>query len=171
MCWIYNYRIDAWYKRSNVGASNFLSIDGELYFGTDGTIMKFAEQQTDNGVAIDSVWEMGFYDFGAEWLNKYMNNIWVALKPETKSSLDVQTVTNNEGTSVKQTISYNLATYAHVDYAHWSYNTSYSPQPFFIEVQNMGFSYFKVVLSNSTIMNTATVLSLNLPSRFGGKVR
>lgn len=170
--WIYNYRNDTWYKYDNIPATCFLTIDGKLYFGTNGSIEKFdSTMRNDNGVAINAVWEMGFFDFGAEHLNKYMNNIWVSIKPEIKTSLDLQTVTNNEGTTAKQTIYYNLATFAHCDFNHFSFNTSLNPQPFYVEVQAMGFCYFKIILSNSSLTNTATVLSINMPSRYGGKVR
>lgn len=172
MCWIYNYKTDVWYQRDNVAASNFIEIDGELYFGTDGTIMKFDPSlMTDNGAIINAVWDMDFYDFGAEYLNKYMNNVWISLKPEVHSAVDVQTVTNTDGTSVVQTIYYNLATFAHANFNHFSFNTSYNPQPFYSEVQAMGFCYFKLIFSNSSDFYTATVLSINLPARLGGKVR
>ena len=172
MCWIYNYRVDVWYRRSNVTASNFIEIEGELYFGTVGTIMKFDPLLlSDNGTPIDAVWEMGFYDFEAEWLNKYMNNIWISLKPDAKSRLDITPNTNNDGIGETQTITYNLATFEHADFSHWSFITSYNPQPFYIEIQAMGFTYFKLILRNSSLNESATVLSINLPARLGGKVR
>jgi len=172
VAWIYNYGVDVWYQRENIPASNFLEIDGVLYFGTAGTIMKFDPALLiDNGAYINSRWEMGFYDFGAEYINKYMNNIWVSLKPEVHSSVDLQTVTNVDGTSVKQTIYYNLATFLHCNFNHFSFNTSYNPQPFYVEVQAMGFDYFKLIIVNDSDFYAATVLSINLPARHGGKVR
>ena len=169
--WIYNYRVDVWYQRSNVTASNFIEIDGELYFGTDGTIIKFDPLVlTDNGVAISAVWEMGFFDFGAEYLNKYLNNIWISLKPEIKSSVDVQTETNNDGLGEVEKIYYNLYTFKTMDFRNFSFHTSSNPQPFYLEVQAMGFCFFKLILSNSS-EDEATILSINLPARLGGKVR
>jgi len=170
--WIYNYRVDVWYQRSNVAASNFIEIDGSLYFGTEGTIMKFDPAYlTDNGTAISAVWEMGFFDFGAEYLNKYMNNIWISIKPEIHTSVEIKTITNNEGTSITQKIYYNLATFNHASFSRFSFNTSRNPQPFYIEVQAMGFDYFKLILSNASITDIATVLSINMPARMGGKIR
>lgn len=170
--WIYNYRVDVWYQRSNVTASNFIEIDGELYFGTVGTIMKFDPlKKTDDDTIINAVWEMGFFDFSAEYLNKYMNNIWLSMKPEVHASVDVQTVTNNDGTSEVQTIYYSLATFKHANFAHFSFHTSQNPQPFYLEVQCMGFAYFKLVLINATNYTDATILNVNLPARMGGKVR
>ncbi|QGZ99436.1 hypothetical protein [Dehalobacter restrictus] len=172
LCWIYNYRIGVWYQRENVKAYNFLEIDGELYFGTDGTIMKFdPDLRTDNGIAIKAVWEMNFYDFGFEYLNKYMNNVWASIKPDPKVRLDIATVTNNDGTGETQTIYYSLATFEHADFNKWSFLTSYNPQPFYIEIQAMGFTYFKLILTNESLNEDCTVLSINMPARMGGKVR
>jgi len=170
--WIYNYRVDAWYQRENVPASNFLEIDGVLYFGTAGTIMKFDPLTlTDNGVAITSQWEMGFFDFNTEYLNKYMNNIWISLKPEIRSSVDVNTETNNDGIGVSQTIEYSLYDFEDTDYSDISFETTNNPQAFYLEVQAMGFAYFKVILTNSSDRYQSTILSVSLPARLGGKVR
>lgn len=171
--WIYNYRVDVWYQRSNVAASNFIEIDGELYFGTEGTIMKFDPGLvTDNGTIINAIWEMGFFDFGASWLNKYMNNIYISLKPAVKASIDIATITNNDGGAVSAnlTLQFNLATFMRCDFNHFFFNTSYNPQPFNVEIQAMGFCFFKLIISN-TSDDVATVLNITLPARMGGKVQ
>jgi hypothetical protein len=170
--WIYNYLNGTWYKFDNVYAKCFLVVDGELYFGSNGYIAKFdKEKRVDDNQVIKAIWESGFYDFQAEYLTKYLNNIWVTINPATKTSVNVQVTTNNEGTKDKQTVYYNLATYANVNYAHWSYSTSYNPQPKYLEVQAYGFVYIKILIGNDSETDVATVLSINLPARFGGKVR
>lgn len=170
--WIYNYLNDTFYDFDNIPAKCFIVIGGQMYFGTAGTIEKFDNAlRNDNLAAIKAVWEMGFYDFGAEWLQKYMNNIWISIKPEQNSSVDVQVVTNNDGTSAIQSIYYRIATFEHMDFSKLGFETSYNPQPFYLEIQAMGFVYLKVILSNSDLESTATVLSINMPARYGGKVR
>lgn len=169
--WIYNYLNNTWYKRNNVSATCFLDISGELYFGTNGTIEKFdLGQRTDNGVLIETLWEIGFYDFGVEYLKKYMSKLWVSLKPEAKSSVDINAITNNEGMSVTQTISYNLATFLHCDFNHFSFKTSYNPQPFRIGLKEKGFAFLKIRLSSDSLTDVATILSINILIRLGGKV-
>ena len=169
--WIYNYLNDTFYDFDNIPAKNFITINGQMYFGTTGSIEKFdTALRNDNGVAIVATWEMGFYDFEAEWLNKYMNNVWVSVKPDPKVRLDINSVTNNEGTGVLQSVFYDLATFEHADFAHWSFLTSYNPQPFYLELQAMGFTYFKLILSNSSLNENCTVLSINMPARRGGRV-
>ena len=82
-CWVYKYNLPhynskgklvdgVWFVRTNIKANNFRVIDGELYFGSTGTIYKFEEDlRIDEGDAIiDAVYETGFYGFRAEWLRK-----------------------------------------------------------------------------------------------------
>lgn len=170
--WIYNYRIDVWYRyKLGHKPTYFLVIDGDLYFGTQGTIMCFDDDRpTDEGITIDAYWEMNFYDFGAEWLRKYLNRIWISLKPEIKVSLDVEWETDrNINTTEIQTIEYNLFDYARLDYENWTYNTRYNPQPFRLKVKAKKFTYFKLILKNNSNMTSATVLSINLAARAGGE--
>jgi len=170
--WIYNYRIDVWYRyKLGHKPTCFLVIDGDLYFGTQGTIMCFDDDRpTDEGITIDAYWEMNFYDFGAEWLRKYLNRIWISLKPEIKVSLDVEWETDrNINTTEIQTIEYNLFDYARLDYENWTYNTRYNPQPFRLKVKAKKFTYFKLILKNNSNMTSATVLSINLAARAGGE--
>ncbi len=169
--WIFNYLNNTWYKRNNVPATCFIVINGQMYFGTNGTIEKFdTEQRTDNGTLIETVWEMGFYDFGAEYLKKYMSKFWVGLKPDVKSKVNINSITNNEGTSLTQTIYYNLATFLHCDFQHFSFKTSYNPQPFRIRMKEKGFAYLKIKLSSDSLTDVATILSINILIRLGGKI-
>jgi len=171
MVWIYNYLNNTWYKRKNVPATCFIAINGELYFGTNGSIQKFDKtMRTDNGTLIETIWEMGFYDFSVEYLKKYMSKFWVGLKPETKTKVDINVITNNEGLSIKQTISYNLLTFKHIDFKHFSFKTSYNPQPFRVRMKEKGFAYLKIRLSSDSLTDVATIISINILIRLGGKI-
>ena len=169
--WIYNYLNNTWYKRNNVTATCFIVVNGKMYFGTNGTIEKFdIEERTDNGKLIETTWEMGFYDFEAEYLKKYLSKVWVSLKPNAKSSIDVNYVSNNQGTSQKQTIYYNLMTLKHCNFNHFNFKISYNAQPFRLNMKAKGFDYLKLVLSSDSLADTATILSINILIRLGGKV-
>lgn len=170
--WIYNYLNSTWYKFDNITATCFLVVNGELYFGTSSTIEKFdITKLNDNGTAIKAVWEMGFFDFGREWQLKFMSGVWVSLNPSYNVNLDVQFTTNNDGTSDVENIFYRLHNFLHQNFEHMSFETSYNPQPFYIEIQAQQFDYIKFILKNSSLADSVTVLSINMPVRLGGKVR
>lgn len=169
--WIYNYFNGTWYKFDNVFATNFIVINSEMYFGTNGTINKFDKTlRTDNLLAVSAIWEMGFYDFEAEYLTKFMNYITVSINPTAKSRLGVQVITNNGGTGLNQYVYYNLCSLSHTNFTRFSFNTSYNPQPRHLNVQANSFVYLKLILTNNSTTDSVTVLSINLPVRMGGKV-
>jgi hypothetical protein len=172
--WVYNYLNSTWYKYDNIAAKMFYTIGGEMYFGTaDGKIQKFEEDlRNDNGVAIPVSWEMGFFDFGSEWRLKYINRAWVAINSSYRSSLNVAYVTNVDGgvLNASQLISFNILTFKHINFDHFSFQTSYNPQPFAIEIDVQRFIYFKFILSKTDAATTVTVLSINMQGRLGGKL-
>lgn len=172
--WIYNYRLDAWYKFQLAHTPTcFIVINDELYFGTTGgQIMKFdSTLKTDNGTAITATWEMSFYDFDSEWLRKFLTEMWISLKPETKTSVEITYQTDRVADSDVYTAIYNLATFENADFSDWSFLVNYNPQPFRFKIKAKKFVYFKLILTNSDVDELLTVLSINLPVRFGSKVK
>jgi len=171
--WVYNYQLDAWYKFTLTDTPTcFYVIDGDLYFGTsNGQIMKFDKAvYTDNGITISATWEMGFYNFGAEWIRKFMNELWISLKPEAKSSVDLTYQTDREADSDIYTAVYSLATFTEMDFSDFSYLVNYNPQPFRFKVKAKKFVYFKLIFTNDKD-DRLTVLAINLPVRMGAKVK
>ena len=76
--WCYNYRIDAWYILDIPHTPTcFLAVDGKLCFGTTtGEIMQFDESLgTFDGQTIVAEWEMGYYNFGVDWLRKFIKKL------------------------------------------------------------------------------------------------
>lgn len=172
--WVYNYRLDAWYKfETAANITCFLILDDLLYFGTDaGQIMKFdTTELTDNGTVITCEWEMNFYDFEAEWLQKFLTEMWISLKPETKSSVDITYQTDRVGTSNTYTATYNLSTFTGANFGEWSFLVNYNPQPFHFKIKAKKFVYLKITLTNSQTDDKLTILSMTLPTRYGSKVK
>lgn len=173
--WVYNYRNDTWYKFKFAHTPTcFIVIDGSMYFGTsEGQIMKFDNDlRSFNGTAINAYWHMHFYDFEAEYLYKFLNNLWVSLKPEQRAKVQITWQTDKGSSTTSQTLNaiYNLATFEHADFAHWSFATNYNPQPFAFEMDIDEFTYLKLILTNNSDAERATVLSINMDAQFGGEI-
>jgi hypothetical protein len=170
--WIYNYRLDAWYRYELAHTvTSFLVADNEMYLGTpEGQIMKLdLGVRTDNGSAIECVWEMNFYDFNSEWLRKFLNRVWISIQPGTRERIDVEWQTNNNASSQTYTIQYSFMDFSDVDFEDYSFLTYYNPQPFRLKIKAKKFVYFKLILTNESLTENATVLSINLQSRMGGE--
>lgn len=172
--YIYNYRNNTWYKYILADTpSCFLEVDGYLYFGdTQGKIHKFDSlYRSDNGTVFNSYWEMNFYDFETEWLQKYLDRIWLTLQPESRARIEITWHSDRKGDNNPKAAIYNLASFLNADFNHWSFLTSYNPQPFRFKVKAKKFAYFKIILQNDSASETATVLSINLRTRTGGEVK
>jgi hypothetical protein len=171
---VYNYRLDVWYKFTLAhSVTSLLIANDDLYIGTTGgQIMRFdIEERSDNGTAISCEWEMAFYGFNAEWLQKYVNEIWISLKPDDLSSVNISYQTERVVTSSTFIAVYNVASFANTDYADYSFYVNYNPQPFRFKIKAKKFVYFKLILSNTVLTDNLTVLSINLAGRYGGKAR
>lgn len=171
--WVYNYRLDKWYRFVTYDSiACFEIINDALYFGTtNGQIMKFdASYRTDNGHLITSVWEMNFYDFHMEWLQKYLTEMWITLKPEDKSSVAITYQTDRSGDSDTYTARYNLTAFGNVDFGDFTFLVNYNPQPFHFAIRADKFAFFKLFLTNAQLDEKLTVLSIILPIKYGSNV-
>jgi len=153
--------------------TNFMVIDGKMYFGTEsGTIMKFDKDLDDfNGTLINRHWEMNFYDFEANYLRKSMQKFWIQLFPDVRESLDITLETNKgteSGTGISQTIEYKIFNYGDIDYSDWSYSTSQNAQPFRIKRKAKKFTNLKLIFDN-TDLDGATVLNITIKFTYQGE--
>ena len=170
--WVLNYRVDAWYILDLPDEPTcFMTIEKQLYFGTTtGQIMKFDESlKTYDGQNIVATWYMGFFSFGADWLRKFIQRMFVSILPLTKTHVDITYITDRDGTSEIYTPMYGLSTFDHMNFAAFSFSTNYSPQPFKYKIRAKKFDYFKIALKNDGT-DSVTVLSITLPARTGGEV-
>ena len=80
-----SYKNNVWYIYDNINATCFVSVDGELYFGSDdGYIMHVSRKhRNDNGEKITALWESGSMAFDAEYMRKLISKAYVSLKPES----------------------------------------------------------------------------------------
>ncbi len=176
--YIFNYRNDTFYKYSGFNASRFLSINGMLYFGNkNGEISRFQNQLINDYVnldldkmAINAYWEMPYFDFGKEYLYKYLNKIYISLKPQDKTYISLSYKTETGDIEQGAELVFNLSTFVHLNFESFTFNTQYNPKPFLERLDAKRFCYIKVILSSNEVDFTATVLCVILPTVFGGKI-
>ena len=172
--YVYNYRLNLFYKYDNIHATYLMTVEDDLYFGTaTGKIYKMdPARRNDAGVAFDYSWESGFLDFGVENRPKYIDRGWIAIRPDAKSGiwLNIQVDDGEWGEAFEA--EYNLVDFVHADFGAWSFLSSTNPKPFRFRVHARKFAYAKVkVYDNSTARN-AIILSINLSDRVsGGELR
>jgi hypothetical protein len=176
--WVYNYRVT--YSDGTAGAWSILDLPHEptcyiivgsdLCFGTaDGKIMRIDQGlSTYDGTAIAAEWEMGDYNFGNDTIQKFIQRVFISIRPRVKTYVDISYQTDRDGSSDTYRASYELTNFDHMDFAHFSFKTNYNPQPFKFKIRAKKFDYFKLIMRTTV---RATVLSITLPVRTGGEVR
>lgn len=170
--WVYNYRLDAWYKFSLTDTpSCFIDINGELYFGTtQGQIMKFDDDlRSFNGANIVAELHMGFTDAGAPNRRKLLELSHVALKAESHVELNVYWETDKKMPSdTPKTIGYNNLVFDDINFNDWSFTGNYNPQPFKVKTKAKNWVYFRHIFKVDSDYYTAQILEITMEPNIGG---
>jgi len=149
-CVVHNTENDTWYVYSDFAATCIVVYQDEVYYGTaDGYLRHFSHDYLfDNSAAINAYWHSGSMDFGSPTKRKASARMWVALKPETGSSLTVEVDTDNSTTIATKT-----ATAA---------TTGDLPDINRLKLKAKKFVYYKLKLSSNSATTTATVDSVSI---------
>jgi hypothetical protein len=170
---IYNYGNDTWYTYTNFPATCFTMLDGELYIGTSaGNVMHVSRQwRSDDGEDIPAKWVSGYMDFGADYKRKYSAMLWVGMLPESGGEVYVTLNTDNKSNFSELVITRSIATFAHVNYANFSFNTNRRPTMKRLKLKAKKFIYYQMILTAGDSTKTATITSADIRVRYTGNVR
>jgi hypothetical protein len=169
---IYGYRTDTWYKyefSNNIAYVQDISGNTVLFMDNIGIMQLDDEEFSDNGDVIYAEWEMGYYGWNIEWMRKYINKTWIALKPDVKTYIEVSWATDRVTEPAVIPIEVNNIDYGSIDYGNWTYSSIYDPKPVRVRTKAKKWTYFKLLLKNDKIDAGATVLSVVMNARIGGE--
>jgi hypothetical protein len=167
---VHNYAADAWYYYSGFDAVAFMSFRSDLYFGTsDGRILHLSDSyRTDCGEAINAYWESGAMDFKADYMRKYTSMIWVSVKPESKSYVEVTIRTDRKSDFAEKVIAKTVSGFGEMDFAAFSFITSSRPQIKRLRIKAKKYAYYKLIFQTNEPDTTATVLAADIRVRQTG---
>lgn len=167
---VHNYAVDAWYVYTNFDAKVMCNFRGMLYMGTsDGRILRVSDVvRTDCGEAIPAYWESGAIDFGADYMRKYSSMLWVSVKPESNSYVEVTVKTDRKSEFPDKVIAKSLNAFGNLDFSAFSFQTSSRPQIKRLRIKAKKFTYYKLVFQTSEPDTTATVLAADIRVRQTG---
>ena len=172
---IFNYGVGAWYIYDNLPAVCFASWGGGLCFGTgDGRVCLMRDGfRNDDGQPVDAHWESGSMDFGENWRRKFTDMLWVVTKPDGGGRVIVTGIADPYIGHMEYLVSAGLATFAHADFRHWSFNVNRRPKSRKRKLRLRRFAFFKLILRSDTdsAAAVATVMSVAIKVRFGGETR
>ena len=170
---VLNYDADAWFEYTGITAKSMSNIHGDVLLGTDeGKICKLStEYLNDDGVAFDSYWESGSFDFKKAYMRKLMTEVWVGIKPQERSRVTVTVMTDKKSEYTEKQVERNLSTFENMDFSAFSFETNRKPQIKKLKIKAKKFAYLKFVLKSSDLYSTATVLAVDPKIRETGYMK
>ena len=166
--YIWNYGNDTFYRYSNVAATEFIEIEGQIYFAGNGFVSRFDESYTADGELLgDSIpcrAVTGEYDFDALETRKKMNKEWIAIKPDNDTSIEIKFLTDkiNEQDAKTLIVSYELFSFDDIDFDDFTFNTNRQSQVTRKKKKVKKFTYLQIILENNTNDETLVLLKLKL---------
>jgi hypothetical protein len=169
-----------WYIFTNIHASCFLVKEGFLYFGsaTDGLVYRFKKDYdvaayNDDGVAIDAYRKSKLLTFKAEEVKKYIDSIYMSLKPATQTSVDFY-YSSDKKEDVRITgdpIHFNLFDFNNIDFNNFSFYVSDFPKTVKMKVKAKQVTHFQLMLQNNKLDESLSILSLGIEYRYQQKIK
>lgn len=170
---ILNYANDAWYLYEGLPFDRVLEWNGTvLGFADDGKVLEFSHKyRNDDGAAIDCYAATGAMDFDKDWLLKYSPMIFVAMQPASNARITVTVETNRRSDYPSKVVAYNLATFLHVDFNHFSFATNRKPQVKKVKMKVKKATFYRLIFKSNSASATATVIETDIRLRYAGNVK
>lgn len=167
---VHNYAADAWYFYSGFDARALMNFRGELYIGTgDGRVLHVSDRyRTDCGQPIRAYWESGSMDYYADHKRKYTSMLWVTVKPESNSCVEVTVQTDRKSEFAHKVITKSINAFGNLDFRAFSFNTSGRPQTKRLRIKAKKYSFYKLIFRSDQPDTTATILAADIRVRQTG---
>ena len=143
-----------------------------IYMGTETSIMEFNKDKTTYaGTTIDAEWQSGFYDFDAEYKRKTMRVLWFTLKPQGKTYMRVNYITDRSEGSEDKEIKEQTFSYVFWNYGDFTYSTGVTVKPFRVKLKAKKFAFLKLIIKNDKPDYKLIVDSITIQKAYGGNVK
>lgn len=165
-----------WYIYNNIHASCFVIYNDILYFAssTDGLLYQFYTEPdnntsyNDDGSPIVSYWKTKPLAFGSEEMIKVIDRLFIGIKPSGKTGVDISYETDKQIINVPIQPKFNLFSFASMDFSNFTFQFSPFPQEFIVKISARRVMYFQLVLTNSNLNESLSILSLTIKYMYSG---
>lgn len=170
---ILNYSNDTWYYYDGLTFDALVETDNEKYgFSHDGRVTHISrEYRSDDGENIDALAMTGAMDFGRDWLVKYSPMLFVAMQPESNARVTVTAETNRRSDYPEKVVAYNISTFSHVNFNHFSFNTNKKPQVERVKMKVKKATFYRLIFKSNSASATATIIETDIALRYAGNVK
>ena len=173
VCYIWDYKANAWLYDTNIPASCFAVIDATLCFGsnTDGIVYQFDPLvANDDGVAIDSWLDTKEDNAGTPTKIKVVNMLDLTAKPMNRGSVELSFRSRQSNGIVALNMQTSAFSYSGFCYVGFTYSTSFFPV---VKRKRMSkrANYFQIRFQNSNLDEGMSVISLRISFDQGSEMR
>ena len=166
-----NYARGAWYSIEGPDIRAMLRRRGRLLIGSgDGKILEMGRQySSDEGRAIDCLWESGSMDLGEEHMEKYSGALYLGIKPQARAEISASVITDRQSGGAEKTLRTRLMSFADASFASWSFSTAREARIKKLRLRARRFVYYRLRLMSCSADSTAVVLSAGIRLRCTGR--
>ena len=174
--YVYDYSIGEWYLFDNINATQFIEMDGDLYFGGEGLLYRFKTEDdvqpfNDDGVAINAYWKSKYFTFGADELKKLVEKVFFSLKPSARTSADLYYVSNKKESDLIKTKRMDLFDFRDFDFAYPTFLLSSFPQETMAKIKAKKITHFQLLIKNDKADESLGILSLGIMFKYQSSVK
>jgi hypothetical protein len=172
--YIWNYGNNTMYKYSNIKATEFIDVEGDIYYTANGTVEHINENFLADGTVLGDTIPCkiygGFSDFDSlEW-RKMMRDEWLAIAADSRTSCTIGFLTDkiNEEDVKFKTVEYKTMDFDNIDFNDFSFLTNLNPQPNRLKLKVKKWTYIQWLMENDTNNETLTILKLLMKAQLQG---
>lgn len=121
--------------------------------------------------AIPAVWESGFMSFGADFRRKYSSEIFLSIRPDTRSEIIVTAQTDKRDNYIEKTVFNNVLDFSNISFSEWTFNTSTRPTINRVRLKVKKFIYYKLIFRIDKPGSRGTILAVDQKVRYGAMAK
>lgn len=173
VCYVWDYKLNAWLYDTNIPASCFANIDNTLCFGsnTDGIVYQFDPLlANDDGSAIGAWIDTKEDDAGLPENIKVINNTVTTAKPLSRASIRVLFLSRESQGDTVLDMDTSSFSYGNFAYENFTYNTSFFPVTKKKRMAKRA-TVFKFRFGNNVLDEGMSIISFKVQFDEGSKIR
>jgi hypothetical protein len=128
----------------------------------------------DDGTAINAYWVSKPLTFEADEMKKYVDSLYLSLKPATKTSVDLYYTSDKKENvliNAGKPIQFTLFDFGALDFSNFTFYFSNFPKEVKEKVKAKQITHFQLKIQNSKVDVSLTILSLGIDYRYQSKIR
>ncbi len=173
VCYVWDYKLNAWLYDTNIPASCFAVIDNTLCFGSNtiGMVYQFDPLlANDDGVAIDAWYDTKEDNAGTPNKVKVVNRVNLIAKPLNRGSVEVTFRSRRSNGVIALNMQTSAFSFVGFNFVNFTFNTSFFPV---LKRKRMSkrANYFQFRFQNDVLDEGMSVISLEVEYDSGSEVR